>query len=199
MGLERLTMTLLRLKNIREASLFPSDTKRIAGKRIKAKLFFGAETVRNEIVRRLKETAVPFEHLSHSPTPTSDDSSRIRQTRPEEGIKALILKGKQSKKNVMFCIPSHRKLDMKAVASLTGEKWEFEDPAVILERFGLSIGGIPPWGNLLNLETYFDEEIRSEARAAFNCGLLTESIIMPTADLVRLVEPKWGAFVQKSV
>ncbi|MBI3900896.1 MAG: aspartate--tRNA(Asn) ligase, partial [Chlamydiia bacterium] len=31
MGLERLTMTLLRLKNIREASLFPSDTKRIAG------------------------------------------------------------------------------------------------------------------------------------------------------------------------
>src|SRR5690606_30490161 len=28
MGLERLTMTLLRLKNIREASLFPSDTKR---------------------------------------------------------------------------------------------------------------------------------------------------------------------------
>jgi nondiscriminating aspartyl-tRNA synthetase len=34
MGLERLTMTLLRLRNIREASAFPSDTKRIAGKHV---------------------------------------------------------------------------------------------------------------------------------------------------------------------
>lgn len=41
MGLERLTMTLLGLKNIREASLFPSDPKRIAGNRIKAHIFFG--------------------------------------------------------------------------------------------------------------------------------------------------------------
>lgn len=41
LGLERLTMTLCKLKNIREASLFPSDPKRIAGVRIKSKFFFG--------------------------------------------------------------------------------------------------------------------------------------------------------------
>jgi len=40
MGLERLTMTLLGLANIREASLFPSDPKRIAGNRIKANIVF---------------------------------------------------------------------------------------------------------------------------------------------------------------
>ena len=62
MGLERLTMTLLKLKNIREASLFPSDPKRIAGNRIKAHIFFGAENIRNEIIRLLKSRDIKFEH-----------------------------------------------------------------------------------------------------------------------------------------
>ncbi|MEN9654634.1 MAG: aspartyl-tRNA synthetase, partial [Chlamydiota bacterium] len=85
MGLERLTMTLLKLKNIREASLFPSDTKRIAGNRIKAKLFFGGENVRNEIIRLCRTKDIPFDHKVHEATPTSDDSARVRQTLPHEG------------------------------------------------------------------------------------------------------------------
>ncbi len=194
MGLERLTMTLLKLKNIREASLFPSDTKRIAGNRIKAKFFFGPETVRNEIIRLLHQGKITFDHQKHEATPTSEDSACVRGTTLAEGIKALVLRGKSTKKNYQFNIPSHLKLDMKAVAEAVGEKCEFEDPLVIEERYGLKVGGIPPFGQLLNLETYFDEKIKENERAAFNCGLLTESIVMKTTDLIALVDPKFGAF-----
>lgn len=194
MGLERLTMTLLKLKNIREASLFPSDTKRIAGNRIRAQVFFGAENIRNEIIRQCKAKEIPFQHIVHEPTPTSEDSARVRNTSLEEGIKSLILRGKQSKKNYQFNISSHRKLDMKAASDAVGEKCEFEDPATILERFGLIVGGVPPFGNLLNLDNYFDQEISSKEKAAFNCGLPTESIIMQTQDLLALTDPKFGAF-----
>ncbi len=197
MGLERLTMTILRLKNIREASLFPSDPKRIAGNRIKAKIFFGAENIRNEIIRLLKHHEMEFEHLMHEPTPTSEDSSRVRNTRPEEGIKAIILRGKNSKKNYQINIPSHLKLDMKAVAEIVGEKCEFEDPAVIKERFGIAIGGVPPFGNLLNIETFFDEKVRQAERSAFNCGMQTESIIMKSQNLIQLVQPKLGRFAKE--
>jgi len=194
MGLERLTMTILKLKNIREASLFPSDPKRIAGNKIKAHLFFGSENIRNEIIRLIKHFEMKYEHLKHEPTPTSEDSARVRGTLPEEGVKALILRGKQTKKNYQLNIPSHLKLDMKAVAEAVGEKCEFEDPAIILERFGIAVGGIPPFGQLLNLDTYFDEKISKCPRAAFNCGMQTESIIMQTDDLVKLVQPKIGNF-----
>ena len=85
LGLERLTMTLLRLRNIREASLFPSDPKRIAGNRIKARIFFGGETIRNEIIRALKENNCTFDHKVHEPTPTSEDSARVRGISMEEG------------------------------------------------------------------------------------------------------------------
>lgn len=194
MGLERLTMTILNLKNIREASLFPSDPKRIAGVRIKARIFFGSENVRNEIIRTLKNNEIDFKHLVHEPTPTSEDSARVRETRPEEGIKSLILKGKNSKKNYQLNIPSHLKLDMKAVADLVGERCEFEDSNTIQERYGLVVGGIPPFGHLLNLETFFDERVKETEGAAFNCGFQTESIVMKSSDLIKLVQPKFGRF-----
>jgi nondiscriminating aspartyl-tRNA synthetase len=196
MGLERLTMTLLQLKNIREASLFPSDGKRIAGNRIKAKLFFGGETVRNEIIRLLNQHKMPFDHQEHAATPTSEDSARVRGISLEEGVKAIILKGKSSKKNYQFNIPSHLKLDMKAVAEIVGERCEFEDPLILEERYGLKVGSIPPFGTLLNLDTYFDEAIAEHKRAAFNCGLITESIIMNAKDLIILVDPKFGRFTK---
>jgi nondiscriminating aspartyl-tRNA synthetase len=194
MGLERLTMTLLKLKNIREASLFPSDTKRIAGNRIKARIFFGGENIRNEIIHQFHKRKIEFQHLVHEPTPTSEDSARVRNTRLEEGVKSLILRGKNTKKNYQFNIPSHLKLDIKAASEAVGEKCEFEDPAVIQERFGLTVGGVPPFGNLLNLDNYFDEQIANHHRAAFNCGLPTESIIMSAKDLIAVADPKTGKF-----
>lgn len=194
MGLERLTMTLLKLKNIREASLFPSDPKRIAGNRIKAKIFFGGENIRNEIIRLLKDREMGYEYLVHETTPTSEDSARARATKQEEGVKALLLRGKSSKKNYQFNLPSHLKLDMKQVADIVGEKCEFEDPEVIFERFGLIIGGVPPFGTLLNLPTYYDTSIKSLEKVAFNCGLPTESIVMRGEDLLALVEPMFASF-----
>jgi nondiscriminating aspartyl-tRNA synthetase len=194
MGLERLTMTLLRLKNVREASLFPSDTKRIAGNRLKAKIFFGSESIRNEIVRQLKDHSFEFKYLTHEATPTSEESAKIRGTKLEEGIKALILKGKNSKKNYQFNVPAHLKVDMKMVAELAGEKCEFEEPAVIFERFGVPVGGVPPFGNLMNLETFFDSKIAELEKVSFNCGMQTESIIMKGKDLIELVQPKFGSF-----
>ena len=197
MGLERLTMTILRLKNIREASLFPSDPKRIASVRIKAKLFKGEENIRNEIIRLLKHHDVEFKHVNHEATPTCEDSAKARGTLMQEGIKSIILVGKSSKKNYQFNLPSHAKIDMKAIAQLVGEKCEFESPEIIFERYGLKIGSIPPFGTLLNLETYFDESISRCEKSAFNCGLLTESIIMSSKDLIRILEPKIVSFMKE--
>ena len=197
LGLERLTMTILKLKNVREASLFPSDPKRIAGNRLKAKIFFGAENIRNEIVRQLKKDEFEFQHIVHESTPTSADSARVRGTLMEEGVKAIILRGKTTKKNFQVNVPSHLKLDMKEVAMAIGEKCEFEDIEAIKTRFGLDVGGVPPFGNLLNLETWFDERVFQNPRVAFNCGMPTESLVMSSADLKKLTEAKVGRFAKE--
>jgi nondiscriminating aspartyl-tRNA synthetase len=53
---------------------------------------------------------------------------------------------------------------------------------------------VPPFGNLLNIDNYFDEEIKTKTMSAFNCGLTTESIVMKSEDLISLTDPKWGCF-----
>jgi nondiscriminating aspartyl-tRNA synthetase len=198
MGLERLTMTLLHLDNIREASLFPSDPKRIAGKRLKAKIFFGGENIRGEIIRLLKHHEIAFQHVVHPFAASSENSAALRDTPLEIGIKSIILKGKSSKKNYQVNIPAHLKLDMKAVALEVGEKCEFESPEVIQERFGLTVGGVPPFGSLIDLENIFDHKIKELEEVAFNCGLPTESIKVKGKDLYELISPKWALIAKES-
>jgi nondiscriminating aspartyl-tRNA synthetase len=141
---------------------------------------------------------MPFEHLHHEETPVaSEETAKMRGFALEDGVKALILKGKKTKQNYQFNIPAHMKVDMKAVAQMVGEKCEFEDPAVIEERFGLIIGGVPPFGTLLNLDTFFDEKVLERENAVFNCGLRTESIVMKPHDLVKLVDSKTGTFTKE--
>ena len=194
MGLERLTMTLLKRKNIRETSLFPSDPKRIASTRIKAHIFFGGENIRSEIIRLCHRNEFPIDYQKHEDTPTSEDASRVRDIPLEMGIKALLLRGKSSKKNYQFNIPANKKLDVKAASKIVGEKCEFEKPETILERYGLIIGGIPPFGNLLNLDNYFDDACKTGEMSAFNCGLPSESIVMASEHLFAIADPKWGNF-----
>lgn len=197
LGFERLTMTLLGLKNVREVSLFPSDPKRIAGNRIKADVVFGAENLRNEIVRILKKNDVEFQHSKHEATPTSEDSARVRGTKLTEGVKAIILRGKSSKENYQFNVPSNMKLDLKKVKEIVGEACEFEDPEVIKKRYGIVVGGVPPFGNLLGIKTFFDKRILEEKKAAFNCGMQEESIVMSAEDLVKIVDPKVEDFAKE--
>ena len=83
---------------------------------------------------------------------------------------------------------------MKAVAAAVGEKCEFEDPAVIEERYGLVIGSVPPFGPMMNLETFIDEGILKRPKSAFNCGLRTESIVMSPQDLIAIIDAKTGIF-----
>ncbi|MEI7579670.1 MAG: aspartate--tRNA(Asn) ligase [bacterium] len=188
MGMERFTMQLLQLENVREATTFPSDTKRVASVPLAAKVFLG-NSIGEEIVKRLQASGMEFQELHHEATPTSEDSARVRNSKLSEGVKAMILKGKTTGKNIMVNVPANQRVDLKKIAELEGEKFEFEKPEVIKAKFGLVVGSVPPFGNLLGLKTYFSKDIEKEPRVAFNRGSLTDSIVMQSKDLVKLIEP----------
>jgi nondiscriminating aspartyl-tRNA synthetase len=106
-----------------------------------------------------------------------------------EGVKAIILRGKRTGRNVMVCVPADQKLDTKPVETLEQDKFEFEKPEAIKNKYGLELGAIPPFGNLLGMTVYFDKRVLDEPRAAFNAGSTTKSIIMQSADLTNLISP----------
>ncbi|MCA9385494.1 aspartate--tRNA ligase [Candidatus Dojkabacteria bacterium] len=148
------------------------------------------ERLRDKVLALLEKSGKEYDHAVHEPTPTSEDSAATRGTRMEEGIKALILKGKKSGENYQFNVPAHAKVDMKKVKAVVGEACEFEKPEVIEKKYKVIIGGVPPFGSIMNLPTYFEKTILDEERAAFNCGVQTESVIMNSKDLVDIVKPE---------
>ncbi len=185
MGMERLTMLMLGLENIREATLFPSDTKRVASVGLKRKKVTG-DILSKRIRVMMEEKGIKFEYQKHEPVRTSEEAAAVRGTKLEEGIKALILRGKQTGKNIMFCLPATEKIDMNKLKELEGESFEFEKPEVILEKYGIEVGGVPPFGFLFGLKTYYSKTIKQET-SNFNSGTRTDSITIKTADLLDLV------------
>lgn len=156
-------------------------------------------TLFNKIITLLDQHSIQYQRMTHEETPTSEDSAKVRGTSMQEGVKSIIVKGKKTGKNYQFNLPSHLKLDMKAAAHIVGEKCEFEKPEVILERFDLQIGGIPPFGNLLKLTNYVEKRVLSSERAAFNCGLRTESLIVRSADLIKVTDPVIESFAKEGL
>jgi prolyl-tRNA editing enzyme YbaK/EbsC (Cys-tRNA(Pro) deacylase) len=65
-----------------------------------------------------------------------------------------------------------------------------------LERLtGLVPGSVPPFGEpILPLKLYVDPSVLASDRIAFNAGSLTDSVVMPVADYVRLAKPEVLSF-----
>lgn len=187
LGLERLTMTVLGLKNIRQAVLFPSDTKRVAGVRLISKALYGAETICSTILRKLQKRNIVFER---------NNPLEERSLETSSSVKSLLLEGKKSKKHYLFVLPSERQLDMSVVTQIVGERCNFVPPEKIMTQYGLVVGGIPPFGNLLQIDTFFDVSVQKFSKVVCNIGTLTDCIEIEARDLLSLIEPRVEEFVK---
>lgn len=154
------------------------------------------ENVRNEILRLLQSKKFYFQHFIHVETAAQDVAKEIGVT-IQEGIKCLVMRGKKSCKNYLICVRGHQKVDMRAVSALIDENCEFEKIETIKERFGLDVGGTPPFGALLNLDVYFDRSIQSCKEVIFSCGLRNESVRMKLEDLIPLINPKFAVIAKE--
>jgi nondiscriminating aspartyl-tRNA synthetase len=205
LGFERFTMMALGLENIREATIFPSDPKRVASQHLPDEGAVGAETIKAEIKNLFVDADLEFRVMKHEPTPTSQDAANVRGLDIDTGVKALILRDKKSDKNVLVNVPAGKKLDIKAFTKYYNEKhpesgqnakFEFEKPEVIEEKYGLKVGGVPPFGHIFNVETYYDEGIFDQEEAAFNNADLEESLITTSAAIKEVFEGEIGKFAE---
>lgn len=155
-----------------------------------------------KIQQFLQDNHVDFIHLEHEPTPTSLDAARVRGTKIEEGAKSIILKLEDGS-NALLVLPGNLKINSKKVREYLNSKISFEDPLVILEKYGIVVGGVPPFANLIseNLIFLIDKKVYLNEYVSFNCGLRTESIRMNAIDYKKVTEnfAKVGEFSQEEI
>jgi prolyl-tRNA editing enzyme YbaK/EbsC (Cys-tRNA(Pro) deacylase) len=94
------------------------------------------------------------------------DSTRTAQEAAERAhcmlgqiIKSLIFKGKASGKPILVLTSGANRVDEKRVSEYAGEPIVRADADFVRATTGFAIGGVPPLGHTLPMETYLDEDL----------------------------------------
>jgi Ala-tRNA(Pro) deacylase len=138
----------------------------------------------------LTSQAVTFREVHHEPTLTSEDSARARGEELRVGGKALLMKGDDDQFR-LFVLPANRKVDSAILREKFGfKKLRFATAEELQTTTGLVPGSVPPFGRpILPFDLYLDAAIAANDRIAFNAGALTDSMIVPMADYLRVAAP----------
>ena len=100
-------------------------------------------SITERIITMLSEAGVPFRHLRHAPTPTSEDSARARGEPMEIGGKALVCKA--GDRFVVLVLSAARRLDSKRLRrelQVRGVRFATRDE--LMRLTGLVPGSVPP-------------------------------------------------------
>jgi Ala-tRNA(Pro) deacylase len=150
-------------------------------------------TVFERLVDLFERGNARFRVIEHPPEGRSDIVAAVRGTTAAQGAKAIVcaIPVDGQERFVLAVVPGDRRIDMRAVARLVGGKKGSFAPATRAEELtGCPIGAIPPVALNSALKLVVDQPfLERESEIAFNAGRLDRSIIIASADYVRIVAP----------
>lgn len=143
----------------------------------------------NAIRDHLDAIGVDYVLTEHAEVRTSAEAARIRGVDLRTGAKAMVVAA--GDRLWLVVLAADRKLDWKKLRAVLGTRKVGLAPSADAERAtGIQVGAIPPLGNLIGLETIFDQSVVDTDVVHFNAGSRTHSIEMRSDDLVRVVSPR---------
>src|SRR5215510_3856295 len=145
-------------------------------------------SVYQAIASLLAREQVEYRSVHHAPTFTSEESAHARGEEIRVGGKAIVMK--EGEEFHLFFLSAALKVDATALKQHFGvKKIRFATPEELLTLTGLVPGSIPPFGRpILPFDLFVDPSILDNVKIAFNAGALTELIIMPVTDYIRVAQ-----------
>ncbi len=207
LGLDRLVSLMLGYTDIREVMAFPKnkaaqcpmdgspssvEPHQLRELHIRTEVVEQKPELFEKIVDALLEEKMEYEVIEHKPVYTSEEAAKIRGTKIEQGVKALICRAGGD--FIQVCVPGNKEIDLKKTSKAIGMQVKLANADEVRTIAGCSIGAVPPFGNLFGLKVYVDEAVLENKQIAFNAGIHTKSIVMNSKDLVKLTGAKTGNF-----
>lgn len=141
----------------------------------------------------LDENNVSYEFKEHEPVRTSEEAAAARGDDIRIGAKAIVLKADD--KFVMCVLSAAKKINSKELKKILGIKsLRFATSDEVMEKTNCELGGVPPFGNIFELDLLVDKSITANEFMAFNAGERTKSLKIKTKDYLELLKPKIEEF-----
>jgi Ala-tRNA(Pro) deacylase len=150
----------------------------------------------SKILELLKNNNCWYETFEHEPVKTSEEAAKVRSGYTlHQGAKAMIVRVKKSESDKYFAmvvLPGDMRFSHDKVKKLCGAK----DVRLATEQEveevtdGIQIGGVPPFGNLFDIEVIADPRLFENEKIIFNAGDRRFSVAMKSCDYQMIVKPR---------
>jgi Ala-tRNA(Pro) deacylase len=137
--------------------------------------------------------------IEHPAAGRSEEVAAIRGTDPRQGAKAMLCTFKsQPDRFVLTVLPGDRKLDFRKVGAAFGlGKATLVAAEVATELTGCVVGAIPPFVFSERIALVVEPAlVETWGEIAFNAGRLDRSIVLASADYLRVAQPKLAVIAQ---
>eukprot|EP01138_Halocafeteria_seosinensis_P014218 gb/GECG01014517.1/.p1 GENE.gb/GECG01014517.1/~~gb/GECG01014517.1/.p1 ORF type:complete len:211 (+),score=31.72 gb/GECG01014517.1/:1-633(+) len=160
-------------------------------------------TVFLQIIEMLNNEGIPFQHMHHRQTLTSEESAAVRGAALHSGAKAMLValpaQADRPQDYALVVMAADKKVDWKVLRKKLGKKARLVGKDDVLQVSGCVSGAVPPFGSMLKTaaKTLVDVSLRDQGSTInFNAGLTTDSVCMRLEDFVKLESPEICEFCQ---
>jgi len=150
--------------------------------------------IEEKILASLKAGGVSFEVLEHEPVYTCRKMAEFLKTEESYIAKSMVVK-KSDGRLVLAVLPGNVRINFAHLAAATKSTSVSLAPRQEAEKImGCSVGCVHPFGNIVNLETLFDEKLLHREYVFFNPGSHTKSVRINIQALINIVKPTIAQF-----
>lgn len=142
----------------------------------------------SKIKELLDKNNIKYELKHHEPLFTSEQAARVRGDSLKQGAKSIVMKSKD--KYFLIVISGAKRINSKKLKKILNVKsLSFISEEELEKITGLKTGAIPPFGSVLDLQTYVDKSLLENKEISFNAGSRTDSIKMKSKDYLLVENP----------
>lgn len=157
--------------------------------------------IKTNAMRMLSSAKIPFEVLEYEVDESDLSGVHIAEQLnfpPERMFKTLVAKGDKTGP-LVFCVPVAEEINLRAAASITGNKRiEMIHVKDLLALTGYIRGGVSPIGMKKKFQTYIDESALNFDQITVSSGARGAQLLLDRATLIAFVQAKTAKLTEKT-
>jgi Uncharacterized conserved protein len=147
---------------------------------------------RDEIMARLSELGIQYEHYTHEPVQAAADRYSLDLAFDARVCKNLLVATRSESRFLLLMIPFEKSVDLKGLRdAFKTSRLQFAPEARLAELLNQEQGTVGVCGVIHDcekcIEVVFDTSLRENARIAMHPGVNTETVVMSFSELERYV------------
>lgn len=135
---------------------------------------------------------IPYTVVEHPPALTNEDFDTFIEGKEGVRTKTLFLCNRKKTAYYLLIMDEHKRLDMKRLGELIGEKLKFASEEKVAEKMGLYPGIVSLFGLINNKEhdikIYIDQEMLLENIITFTANTNTATIFITKEEMFRFIQ-----------